>query len=165
MRLGMVALLIAVSAGLAGCTAVSGGGGGHRRYGYGYGYDAAPGSIYGYGGPSYVGVPTVGGGGYVGDPGWYRGRDGDWRQRAWRNGGADSQQAERLLQEQRNAAVLRQQMLQNQADHPGEPDAIHSAGRRESRNADAIQQGQEASAIHQSSGARAAWQRKALGQQ
>jgi hypothetical protein len=63
MRLGMAALLIAGSAGLAGCTAVSGGLGIADTGGYSYGYDAVPGPIYSYGGPSYDGVPAFVGGG------------------------------------------------------------------------------------------------------
>src|SRR5262249_23677586 len=78
------------------------------------GYDAIPGPIYGYGGSAYVDVPAVVSGGYVGGPGWYHGGAGDWRQRAWRNGGAN-QQAERLQQDQRDAALLRQHALQSQA--------------------------------------------------
>ena len=115
MRLGMEALLIAGAAGLAGCTAVPGGGGVADTGGYGYGYDAVPSPSYSYGGPSYVGVPAFSDGGYFANPGWYRSGDGDWRQRGWRNGGADPRQAERQLQEQRNAVLLRQQALQNQA--------------------------------------------------
>ena len=113
------------------------------------GYDEPPGSIYGYGGPSYAIV-----GGYGGGTGWYRGGDSDWRQRAWRKGAVNPQQAERLLQEQRNAALLRQQMLQNQA--------IIQENRMRS-----IQQVQEARmrSLQQAQEARAAWQRKALGQQ
>jgi len=169
MRLGMVALLIAVSAGLAGCTAALSGAvvADRSAYGYGYdaGYDEAPGSIYDYGGPSYVGVPAVVGGGYGGGTGWYRGRDGGWRQRAWRNGAANSQQAEQLLQEQRNAAVLRQQMLQNQAVI--QENRMRSIQQMQEARMRSIQQVQEARmrSIQQAQEARAAWQRKALGQQ
>jgi hypothetical protein len=162
-RLGMAALLIAGSAGLAGCTAVPGGGladtGG---YGYGYGYNAVPAPIYSYGGPPYVDAPTFWGGGYVANPGWDRSGDGDWRQRAWRNGGADPQQAERLLQEQRNAALLRQQALQNQATiQENRMRAIQQVQETRMR---AIQQGQEARAAYQRQ-VQEAQQKKALGQQ
>src|ERR1700760_4752475 len=98
MRLGMIALLIAVSAGLAGCTAAESSGAGvtdRSAYGYGYdaGYDEPPGPLYGFGGPSYVGAPI---GGYGAETGWYRGGESDWWQRAWRNGAANPQQSERL---------------------------------------------------------------------
>jgi hypothetical protein len=156
----MAALLIAGSAGLAGCTAVPGGGLADTG-GYGYGYDAVPGPIYSYGGPSY-GVPAFSGGGYFANPGWYRSGDGDWRQRAWRNGGADPQQAERLLQEQRNAALLRQQALQNQATiQENRMRAIQQVQETRMR---AIQQGQEARAAYQRQ-VQEAQQKKALGQQ
>ena len=83
-----------------------------------------------------------------------RGGDSDWRQRDWRNHAANQQQTERLLQEQRNAAILRQQTLQNQA--------IVQENRMRS-----IQQVQETRmrSIQQSQEARAAWQKKMLGQQ
>jgi hypothetical protein len=159
----MAALLIAGSAGLAGCTAVPGGGladtGG---YGYGYGYNAVPAPIYSYGGPSYVGAPTFWGGGYVANPGWDRSGDGDWRQRAWRNVGADPQQAERLLQEQRNAALLRQQALQNQATI--QENRMRSIQQVQEYRMRAIQQGQEARAAYQRQ-VQEAQQKKALGQQ
>ena len=104
----IAALLIAGSAGLAACTADTG------SYGYGtgyaYGYDAGPSYVappaYGYYGGGYVGFPAYGYGGY----GWHGDGDRDRRQWEWRKGGA-----ERLLQQQQNAALFRQQALQNQA--------------------------------------------------
>jgi hypothetical protein len=168
MRLGTMTLLIAISASLAGCSAGSSGAGMTDRSAYGYGYDAgydeAPGSIYGYGGPSYFGVPAIVDGGYGGGTGWYRGGDSDWRQRAWRNGALNHQQAERLLQEQRNAALLRQQMLQNQAIV--QENRIRSIQQLQEARMRSIQQAQEARmrSIQQAQEARAAWQKKALGQ-
>ena len=184
MRLGMAALLIAGSAGLAGCTAVPGGAGVADTGGYGYGYDAVPGPIYSYGGPSYVGVPAFSGGGYFANPGWYRSGDGDWRQRAWRNGGADPQQAERLQQEQRNAVLLRQQALQNQAAYQRQvqenavkyqqqvlqnqaivqENRMRAIQQVQENRMRAIQQGQEAQAVYQRQRLEAQ-QKKALGQQ
>jgi hypothetical protein len=173
MRLGMAALLIAGSAGLAGCTAVPGGGGVAGTGGYGYGYDAVSGPIYGYGGPSYGGVPTFSGGGYPAGPGWYRGDDGDWRQRAWRSGGAHPQQAERQLQEQRNAVLLRQQALQNQAAYQRQvqensvkyqQQVLQNQAIVQENRMRAIQQGQEAQAVYQRQRLEAQ-QKKALGQQ
>jgi hypothetical protein len=103
----MAALLIAGSAGLAACTADTGSYGyGTGTYASGYGYDAGPSYVappaYGYYGGGYVGVPAYGYGSY----GWHHNDD---RDREWRNGGA-----ERFLQQQ-NAALIRQQALQNQA--------------------------------------------------
>ena len=69
-------------------------------------YAPGPYPSYGYYGGGYVGVPAYGYGGY----GWHDDGDRDRRQWEWRNGGA-----ERFLQQQQNAALFRQQALQNQA--------------------------------------------------
>ena len=112
MRPRMAALLIAGSAGLAACTTDTGSYGYGTGYasGYGYDYDAGPSYVappaYGYYGGGYVGVPAYGYGGY----GWHHDDDRDRRQWEWRNGGA-----ERFRQQQQNAALIRQQALQNQA--------------------------------------------------
>ncbi len=159
MRLGMAALLIGGSVGLVGCTEGSGGGGVADR---GYGYEAVPGPSYSYGDPSYVGVPTFSGGGYVGSPGWDRDGDADWRQRAWRNSGANPQRAERHLQEQRNAALLRQQVLQNQAIV--QENRMRSIQQIQENRMRSIQQAQEARAAYQRQRLEAQ-QKKALGQQ
>ena len=161
MRLGMVALLIASSAAMVGCTAPSSGAGMDA-----YGYDAAydPGSIYGYSDPSFVGGPAIIGG-YGGGTGRYRGGDNEWRQRAWRNRAENQQEAERPLQEQQNAALLRQQMLQNQAVI--QENRMRSIQQVQEARMRSIQQAQEARmrSIQQAQEARAAWQKKAFGQQ
>ena len=74
MRLGMIAPLIAFSAGLAACTAESSGTGVDRSaFGYGYDadYDQPPSPLYGFGGPAYVAEPTIIGG-YGAGTGWSR---------------------------------------------------------------------------------------------
>ncbi len=113
MRPRMAALLIAGSAGLPACTADTGSyayGTGTYAGGYGYDYDAGPSYVappaYGYYGGGHVGVPAYGYSGY----GWHHDDDRDRRQGELRNGGA-----ERFLQQQQNAALIRQQALQNQA--------------------------------------------------
>jgi hypothetical protein len=115
MRPRMAALLIAGSAGLVACTADTGSygyGTGTYASSYGYNYDAGPSYVappaYGYYGGGYVGVPAYGSGG-SGGYGWQHDDD-RGRQWEWRHGGA-----ERFLQQQQNAALIRQQALQNQA--------------------------------------------------
>ena len=89
MRRAMTVLVVAGSAGLAGCTAATydGSPGYAGGYGYDYGYGAGPAPVYaappvGYGyGPAYAGGVYVGG--YDRGPGWYRGDDGAWRRRGW----------------------------------------------------------------------------------
>ena len=153
MRLGTAALLIAGWAALAGCSAAPGGVGPVGPGGYDYGYYAVPAPVYGYGGPAFVG-------GYGGG-GWYRGDNGDWRQREWWNGGASPQQAERALQEQRNAALLRQQALQNQASV--QENRMRTSQQVQEYRMRSIQQAREAQAAYQRQRQEA--QKKALGQQ
>ena len=197
MRLRMAMFLIAGSVGLAGCTAGPDRAGADAVGAYtalpayaggnGYGYDTgaygyvsgAPGSayvapppVYEYGGPAYYGAPVYVGGGYARGPGW-NGHDEDWRRRAWQNNAAEPPQAQRLQQEQQNAALYRQQVQQNQATYQRQVQENAAKYQQQVQQNQAIvqqnaaryqQQVQQNTAIYQRQ-LLEAQQRKALGQQ
>jgi len=188
MRLRMAAFLFAGSVGLAGCTAGPGAYTASPAYsgGYGYGYDTgaygyasvpgsayvAPPPVYEYGGPAYYGAPVYVGGGYARGPGW-NGHDEDWRRRTWQNNAAEPPQAQRLHQEQQNAALYRQQVQQNQATYQRQVQENAAKYQQQVQQNQALvqqnaaryqQQVQQNTAIYQRQ-LLEAQQRKALGQQ